>query len=58
MLVLQAAPPGGDIRLLAETAKPSEEARAIMDGDPRVRARMILCEVHACHGYPGDALPA
>jgi hypothetical protein len=35
-----------------------EEAREIMDGDPCVRARMILCEVHPCHSFPGDALPA
>jgi hypothetical protein len=25
--------------------------------DPCVRTRMILCEVLACHGFPGDALP-
>lgn len=37
---------------------PPEEAEAIMDGDPCVRTRMILCEVHPCHGFPGDALPA
>jgi hypothetical protein len=35
-----------------------EEAREIMDGDPCVRAGMILCEVHPCHSFPGDALPA
>jgi len=37
---------------------PPEEAREIMDGDPCVLARMIRCEVHPCHGFPGDALPA
>ncbi|HEY1652336.1 MAG TPA: hypothetical protein VGG09_10675 [Acidimicrobiales bacterium] len=37
---------------------PPEEASGIMDGDPCVRAGMIRCEVHACHGFPGDALPA
>ena len=37
---------------------PSEEAREIMDGDPCVRAGMMRCEVHACHGFPGDTLPA
>jgi hypothetical protein len=37
---------------------PLEEARQIMDGDPCVRARMMRCEVHTCHGFPGDALPA
>lgn len=36
---------------------PAEEAKEVMDGDPCVRARMIRCEVHACHGFPGDTLP-
>jgi hypothetical protein len=36
---------------------PPDEARAVMDGDPCVRARMIDCEVHACAGFPGDAIP-
>ena len=35
-----------------------EEARHIVDGDPCVRAGMIVGEVYACHGFPGDALPA
>lgn len=35
-----------------------EEAEEIMAGDPCVRARMIVCEVHPCHGFPGDVLPA
>ena len=35
-----------------------EEAERVMDGDPCVQAGMIVCEVHACHGFPGDALPA
>jgi hypothetical protein len=37
---------------------PLDEAREIMDGDPCVRAGMMRCEVHACQGFPGDALPA
>jgi hypothetical protein len=37
---------------------PPEEARDIMSADPCVQARMILSEVHACHSFPGDALPA
>jgi len=37
---------------------PADEARAVMDGDPCVRAKMMVCEVHACHSFPGDALPA
>lgn len=36
---------------------PAEEAREVMDGDPRVPAGMIRYEVHPCHGFPGDALP-
>ncbi len=35
-----------------------EKATEIMDGDPCVRAGMILHEVHLCHSFPGDALPA
>ena len=37
---------------------PPEQARDIMAGDPCVQSRMILCEVHSCLGFPGDALPA
>ena len=37
---------------------PLGEARAMMDGDPCVQAGMMVCEVHSCHGFPGDALPA
>ncbi|BCK54902.1 hypothetical protein [Nocardia wallacei] len=37
---------------------PPEEATEIMAGDPCVRAGMMRCEVHPCHGFPGDALPA
>ena len=36
---------------------PPEEAAEIMAGDPCVRAGMMRCEVHRCHGFPGDALP-
>jgi hypothetical protein len=37
---------------------PPEEARDVMDGDPCARSGMMVCEVHSCHGFPGDALPA
>jgi hypothetical protein len=37
---------------------PPEEAREVMAGDPCVRARMIRSEIHPCHSFPGDALPA
>jgi hypothetical protein len=35
-----------------------EEARTILDADPCVQAQMMRREVHQCHGFPGDALPA
>jgi hypothetical protein len=34
-----------------------EEARAVMQEDPCVRAGMMQVEVLPCHGFPGDALP-
>jgi hypothetical protein len=37
---------------------PPEEARRVMDGDPCVRAGMMVCDVHPCHGFPGDGIPA
>lgn len=35
-----------------------KEASEILDADPCIRAGMMRCEVHPCHGFPGDALPA
>lgn len=35
---------------------PAEEAAEIMADDPCVRAGMMRCEVHPCHGFPGDAV--
>jgi hypothetical protein len=37
---------------------PPDEARKVMDEDPCVRAGMMTCEVHQCHSFPGDSLPA
>jgi hypothetical protein len=37
---------------------PPEEASEILDGDPCIRAGMMRGEVHPCHGFPGDTLPA
>ena len=37
---------------------PPDQARELMDDDPCVRAGMMVCEVHQCHSFPGDALPA
>ena len=36
---------------------PAEEAAEIMAADPCVQAGMMRCDVHPCHGFPGDALP-
>jgi hypothetical protein len=33
-------------------------ARSIMADDPGVQAGIFTFEVHACRGFPGDALPA
>lgn len=35
---------------------PVEDAARIMGADPCVRAGMMTCEVHACLGFPGDAI--
>ena len=35
-----------------------DEARSIMADDPGVRAGIFTVEVHACRGFPGDALPS
>lgn len=34
-----------------------EQVRTIMAGDPGVQAGIFTFEVHACQGFPGDALP-
>lgn len=36
---------------------PAADAAEIMAGDPCVQAGMMRCEVHPCHGFPGDTLP-
>jgi hypothetical protein len=37
---------------------PADEAAEIMAGDPCVQAGMMHCDVHPCHGFPGDTIPA
>jgi hypothetical protein len=34
-----------------------EDTAAIMDADPGVAAGVFTYQVHACRGFPGDALP-
>lgn len=36
---------------------PAGKATEIMAQDPCVQAGMMHCEVHPCHGFPGDTLP-
>ena len=48
--------PSDTLSGVAVMSVPADEARSIMDDDPCVRAGMMRCEVHACLGFPGDAL--
>ena len=34
------------------------EVERIMAGDPAVEAGVLVCEIHAARGFPGDCLPA
>jgi hypothetical protein len=36
----------------------SDEVKRIMDEDPGVQGGLFTYELHACRGFPGDALPA
>lgn len=36
----------------------ADEARSIMSDDPGVRAGIFTFDLHACRGFPGDALPS
>jgi len=36
---------------------PVEEVKKIMDEDPAVKAGVLIYELHACRGFPGDCLP-
>lgn len=36
---------------------PPDEARRIVDGDPSVQAGMMVCDIHPCASFPGDAVP-
>jgi hypothetical protein len=48
---------GSDVCGVAVFAATVDEATAIMGADPGVAAGVFACEVHACRGFPGDALP-
>ncbi len=48
---------GGEIAGIGIFNASVEETRALMDGDPGVRAGIFTYEVHPCRSFPGDALP-
>ncbi len=48
----------GEISGVAIFDTDPEEAGAIMADDPGVQAGIFTFEVHACRGFPGDALPS
>jgi hypothetical protein len=48
---------GSDVSGLYIFPGAPEETARLMDGDPGVQAGIFTYEVHACRGFPGDALP-
>jgi hypothetical protein len=49
---------GSDINGIGIFNLDVDETSKVMDEDPGVRAGVFVYEVHACRGFPGDALPA
>ncbi len=48
---------GSDVAGLCIFNLSEEEARAVMDEDPGVKAGVFVYEVHPCRGFPGSCLP-
>jgi hypothetical protein len=48
---------GSEVCGICVFAAAEDEAASIMNDDPGVAARVFTYEVHACRGFPGDALP-
>ena len=48
---------GGEIQGIYIFAVTVEETKAIMDGDPAVKAGIFVYEIHPCRSFPGDKLP-
>jgi hypothetical protein len=48
---------GGEVRGISIFNASVEETKKIMDEDPAVKAGVLVYEVHACRGFPGDSLP-
>jgi len=49
---------GSDVTGVGIFAATLEEAKAIMDEDPGVKAGVFVYELHSCRGFPGSSLPA
>jgi hypothetical protein len=49
---------GGDLVGITVFAVGVEEARALMEDDPAVRAGIFVYDVATWYGAPGDGLPA
>ena len=48
---------GSEVAGIAVFAAGVDDATALMADDPGVAAEVFTYEVHACRGFPGDALP-
>jgi hypothetical protein len=48
---------GSEVCGVCVFAAADDEATAIMNDDPGVAAGVFTYQVHACRGFPGDALP-
>lgn len=48
---------GSDVSGIGIFNAPVEEVQKIMDEDPAVQAGVLIYEIHACRGFPGDSLP-
>jgi len=48
---------GSDVCGVGVFATTLEQATAIMNDDPGVRAKVFSYEAHSCRGFPGDGLP-
>lgn len=46
----------GDVRGIGIFDAEAAEVEAIMAEDPAVKAGVLIFEIHACRGFPGDAL--
>ncbi len=48
---------GGDVAGMGIFNAPIEEVKKIMGEDPAIKAEVLVSEIYACRGFPGDGLP-